>query len=59
MKRLEKVKPIVFKDELFWSDILLRHSGDKMSPKEMKEMDKNHYDHCMGNFSGMVYQILD
>ena len=58
LKRLEKVKSIIWKDGDFWDDILLRHSGFDKSPEEMKEYDIEVYNHCFGNFMTMVYQSL-
>ena len=57
-KRMEKLKPIIWNDERFWGDILLRHGGNRMTPEEMKDRNIEWYEHCMGNFSGMLIQTL-
>ena len=58
LQRLEKIKSIVFKDNFFWSDILLRHGGSNYKPEELKKRDSDIYDHLMGNMSGMIHEIL-
>jgi len=57
-KRLEKVLPFVLNDKEFWEDVLLRHGGDAMTPREMKANSEFNYDHCMGNMAGMTYKIM-
>jgi len=44
-KRLIKVLPFVLADKDFWGDVLLRHSGDQMTPEEMKAESLFNYDH--------------
>lgn len=56
--KLKRVKPIIMSDADFWLDVLNRHGGDKMSPYEMMAEDKATYDHCAGNFCGMLYQSI-
>ena len=56
--RLKKIKADIFSDKDFWFDIILRHGGDKYYPEEMRIYDKFAYDHCMGNFWGMIVQVL-
>jgi hypothetical protein len=58
LRRLEKIKPIIWNDSDFWWDILLRHSGCDKTPEEMLEENKEIYEHCFGNFAGMVYESL-
>ena len=58
IKRLEKIKPDVWEDESFWDDILLRHNGNNISPNEMKNSSLEHYQHCFGNFCGMLNHIF-
>lgn len=55
--KLKKVKPIIMRDSEFWFDILNRHDGNKMTPYEMMK-DKANYEHCLGNFCGMLYQSI-
>jgi len=56
--RLHKVKLIVFREEFFWQDILLRHDGMNMTPEQMIFNYPHTYDHCSGNFWGMLIQIM-
>lgn len=57
-KRLQKVKPIAWEDQDFWDDILLRHGGYECSPEFLKEKDLETYQHCFGNFAGMLSNIM-
>ena len=58
LKRLENIKDIIWYDNEFWSDILDRHNGKNMTPEEMKENKPELYEHCFGNFAGMIYQTM-
>lgn len=58
IKRLEKVKPIVWKDKFFWSDILQRHGGNNVSLEEMKNNNYELYQHCIGNMAGLIREIM-
>lgn len=54
LKRLEKIKPVIWKDTEFWDDILWRHGGHEISPEAMKNGAMYNYQHCFGNFAGMI-----
>lgn len=56
--RLRKLKPRLWHDRDFWQDIVLRHGGDKCTPEEMRRDDLATYEHCQGNFWGMITQDL-
>lgn len=56
--RLRNVKSILWNDNEFWSDIVYRHSGDKMTPEQMMKSDEATYEHCSGNFWGMIVQEM-
>jgi len=56
--RLRRIMPQIMDDEDFWWDVVSRHSGDKMTPEEMAETEPHIYQHCEGNFWGMVCQDL-
>lgn len=58
IKRLKKVLPFVLVTSFFWDDVLMRHSGDSMTPEEMKTNSQQNYEHCMGNMASMVFQIM-
>lgn len=54
-KKLEKIKLTIWNDEEFWDDILGRHDGANQKPLDMNTAT---YEHCFGNFAGMIYQTL-
>jgi hypothetical protein len=56
--RLRKVKPIILPNDRFWADIIDRHNGTARTPEEMRQDDQANYDHCLGNFWGMVRQTM-
>jgi hypothetical protein len=56
--KLRRIKPVIFDDEDFWSDILDRHGGVNCTPLAMMINNRDNYDHMIGNFDGMVYQTL-
>ena len=57
-KRLERVLPFVLVSKNFWEDVLMRHSGDGITPEEMQAHSQQNYEHCMGNMNGMTMQIM-
>lgn len=58
-KRLQKVWEIAFKTEYFWDDVVSRHGvSDEMLLPQLKETDPETYDHCIGNFWGMLMEIM-
>ena len=56
--KLCKVKPIIWEDDSFWGDILLRHGGSTIPPEQMMENFPDNYGHCIGNFWGMLIQTM-
>lgn len=56
--RLKRVKPIIMQDDAFWADVLDRHGGLNRSPYQMKADEPAIYEHCLGNFAGMLYQSI-
>lgn len=56
--RLKKIKPAIWADEDFWFDIIHRHNGMKQTPEQMAYFDAEVYEHCQGNFWGMICQTL-
>lgn len=57
-KRLQKVKPIAWKDQDFWDDILQRHGAFDCTPQSLKDRNLGIYQHCFGNFAGMLLNIM-
>lgn len=57
--RLRKIKNKVLHDKQFWFDIIDRHNGSNRTPEQMKAQNLENYNHCLGNFWGMVIEILD
>lgn len=58
LKRLEKVKEFVFKDEPTMYDLLIRHNAKEMTPEQMIEFNKDIYWHCIGNLSCNISSIM-
>lgn len=57
--RLRKIKATIMADEEFWDDVYWRHGGNQFSsPEDMAEQEPDTYEHCLGNFWGMIYQTL-
>lgn len=57
--RLRKIKPIIMADREFWADVYWRHNGDAFdNPEEMAKCQPRLYEHCLGNFWGMIMQTL-
>ena len=56
-KRLERIKPIIFKWGYFWQDIMAHGLIDK-TPEQLKVENKETYNHCVGNFWGMVNEAM-
>lgn len=57
-KRMEKLRALVWNDADFWNDIVARHGGMTQTPEELKERDPSVFEHCLGNFHGMLCQTL-
>ena len=56
--KLCKVKLIIWNDATFWDDILLRHDGMYITPERMQQERSDVYEHCLGNFWGMLMQSM-
>jgi len=56
-KRLEKVRGEIFVDEFFWSDVYHRHGGHN-DLNSFKEENSFVFEHCQGNFFGMIYEVM-
>ena len=56
--RLRRAKELIWDDETFWDDILWRHNGYWSTPEQMANEDKALYEHCAGNFWGMLIQTM-
>ena len=57
-KKLDKVKDVVFANKDIMFDLLNRHGGSYQTPKEMKENNRELYDHCIGNFVCNIHYCL-
>ena len=59
-RRLEIIKTELFKDGFFWNDVIWRHGCDKyINPEEYKQqIDADTFEHCRGNFFGMIMQTM-
>jgi len=58
IKKLREVLPYILMNKEFWDDILIRHSGEKMEPEQMKRKDPENYKHCFSNMGLMIYKIM-
>lgn len=56
--RLRKIRAAIMADDDFWQDIVLRHGGRNLTPEQMQADDEANYEHCLGNFWGMLYQSI-
>lgn len=56
-KKLKKLKEDVFNDVYFWEDIMLRHGGAKHTISELKQSNKELYEHLEGNFWGLLSEL--
>lgn len=52
-RRLKKLKSIIWNDESFWDDIILRHGGNKIP----QLMESKILEHCVSNFYGMLMGV--
>ena len=56
--KLRKIWRAILDDDEFWLDVVARHGGLRQTPESMQLCDPDTYNHCLGNFWGMVYQTL-
>ena len=56
--RLRKIHSEIMVDDDFWADVILRHGGLHNSPENLCKLYEADYNHCLGNFWGMLYQNL-
>lgn len=56
--KLAKIKPRIMDDNEFWTDVIMRHDGDRLTPEQMQRVLPATYDHCSGNFWGMITQTI-
>lgn len=58
--RLKYIKPIIWQDDHFWYDVVHRHGINVLGKTIDSFMirDPALYNHCLGNFWGMIYQSL-
>jgi len=55
--RLRNLYEVVMADEDFWQDVIYRH-GNWPEPRRMMREAPGVYQHCLGNFWGMIYQMM-
>lgn len=55
-RRCKRLRKIIWDDHGFGSDVIRRHGLDRMTIDELKATDAATYNHCVGNFWGMLYQ---
>lgn len=54
--RMAKLKAKVWNDATFWDDIIARHGGMEMSAQALMDSKPDVFEHCLGNFHGMLVQ---
>ena len=52
--RLRRLYETIMCDDNFWQDVIVRH-GNHAIPEQV---DAAVYDHCLGNFWGMIHQMM-
>ena len=57
-KRLCKIKEYIMADDDFWDDVIMRHGGLDTYAEYLQKYYHDDYNHCLGNFWGMIYQTL-
>jgi len=56
--RLRKIWQAMLDDDEFWLDVVGRHGGREKTPEALRMSEPGVYEHCLGNFWGMIYQTL-
>lgn len=56
--KLRKAKELVMQDDSFWYHVVGRHGGIDKTPYQLELEDKFAYEHCMGNFWGMLRSYI-
>jgi hypothetical protein len=56
--RLMKIQSSILADDHFWLDVISRHNGLNRTPEQMRRDSKENYNHCLGNFWGMINQEM-
>ena len=56
--RLRRIKSRFMDDMNVWDDVVWRHAGDERSPELMASIEPKLYEHCKGNFWGMIVQDM-
>lgn len=57
-KRLERIKPVIFRWDFFWTDVVLRHNLMDQTPEQLKQANPEVYEHAIGNAWGMIIEAL-
>lgn len=56
--KLARIKAQIMRDDEFWLDVVARHGGIERTPEQLEEKMPINYEHCAGNFWGMIHQTL-
>lgn len=56
--RLRRIKPVLWNDDHFWNDIIMRHNAHGNSPEHLHKIQPETYEHCLGNFWGQIVQTM-
>ena len=55
--KLKKMKDLIFFYKPLWEDLFQRHNTYQVFPWNMKEWDKENFEHAIGNFSGIITEL--
>lgn len=60
IEKLAEAKQMIMKDTDFWHDIINRHGLTELDKtiEQLKEKDLETYNHCVGNFWGMLMEKM-
>ena len=56
--KLRKIRDRCFRDEHFWQDVVIRHGGLDVKPEMLAHAGPETYQHCKGNFWGMLVHMM-
>ena len=56
--RLRKIKNSQMVNDQFWYNVIDMHDGQRRTPEQMKAESAGNYEHCLGNFWGMLMQDM-
>lgn len=55
LSKLTKIKDNIFQDGGIWYDLIIRHNFNRF-PWEERDLNKDMFEHAIGNFAGSIYK---